>query len=353
MEQYLKKLQFSKDNAKKFHSQIRKLDEFKGFWKGHLTISPQILSRLKKSALITSTGASTRIEGAELTDEEVKKLLSGIKIQKLKNRSQQEVAGYAELTKLIFDNYSKLTFSENEVKHYHKILLKYSEKDTHHRGSYKIGSNAVVAKDKEGKESVVFNPTPPYLAPKEMQELTQFTLSGLRDSYLHPLIVIGHFVCEFLSIHPFQDGNGRLSRALTNLLLLQNGYSYVQYASLEKIVEERKIDYYLALRESQKNREKGTNNIEPWMTFFFEILIEQTVRAKYILERRDVESELSENQVTILNLLRSSKNALSVQNIVQLTQIKRPTVKKALLRLRDLKLAKQIGLGRASRWSTE
>ena len=256
MEHFLDKLKFTGKKKTDFDKRTRQLDEFKGFWKGHLNISPQILHRLKKFALITSTGASTRIEGSYLSDEEVKKLLAGLKIQKLTDRSRQEVAGYAELTKLIFDNHKHLKWNENEIKHFHKILLKYSEKDKHHHGEYKKSSNAVVARDEDGNESIIFNPTSPHLTPKEMKELVEFTKENLKTKELHPLILIGHFVGEFLAIHPFQDGNGRLSRVLTNLLLLQEGYSYVQYVSLEKIIEDWKEQYYVALRESQKNRNK-------------------------------------------------------------------------------------------------
>jgi Fic family protein len=350
MTHFLDKLQFSKQQTSDFQKKIRQLDEFKGFWKGHLNISPQILHRLKKFALITSTGASTRIEGAYLTDEEVKKLLSGLKIQKLRDRSQQEVAGYAELTKLIFDHYKDIKWNENGIKHFHKILLQYSEKDIHHHGEYKKGSNAVVARDTEGKETVIFNPTPPYLTPKEMKELVDFTKMNLQTKETHPLFIIGHFVCEFLAIHPFQDGNGRLSRALTNLLLLQEGYSYVQYVSLEKIIEEQKDLYYVSLRKSQKYREKRKHNITPWMDFFLNILIKQTEQAKAILKRKTIEDELSENQLAVLSLLQANKNKLAVSDIVGKTDINRNTVRKVLERLRDLNLIKQTGLGRGARW---
>ena len=183
-----------------------------------------------------------------------------------------------------------------------------------------------------------------------MQELVDWTRQNLKSKETHPLLVISHFVSEFLAIHPFQDGNGRLSRALTTLLLLQEGYSYVQYVSLEQIVEEKKEDYYITLRKSQKNREKKKENIYPWLQFIFDALIEQTHRAQNILERRNVEEELSENQLTVLNLLRSNKTALSVKQIVEKTKINRNTVKKVLERLKELRLIKQTGLGRASRW---
>lgn len=351
MKHFSEKLKFTQKKMGEFQTAISQLDEFKGFWKGHLNISPQILHRLKKFAVITSTGASTRIEGSYLADEDVRRLLAGLKIQKLRDRSQQEVAGYAELTRLIFDHYKQIKWDENEIKHFHKILLKYSTKDAHHHGEYKKGSNAVVARDAEGKESIIFNPTPPFLTPKETKELVEYTKDNLKTKITHPLLIIGHFVVEFLAIHPFQDGNGRLSRALTNLLLLQGGYSYVQYVPLEKIIEDRKEDYYIALRNSQRNRETKSHNITPWMEFFLSVLVEQAKQAKTILERKNIEDELSENQITILHLIQKNKTGLSVKDIVEKTNINRNTVRKVLERLRDSKLIKQIGLGRATRWT--
>lgn len=348
-----RKLRFAKKIRQDFQKKIRQLDEFKGFWKGHLNISPQILHRLKKFTLITSTGASTRIEGSYLSDADVTKLLTGIKIQKLKDRSQQEVAGYAELTTLIFENHKKIQLSESSITHLHKILLQYSQKDIHHRGSYKKNSNAVVARDPEGNETVIFNPTSPYLTPKEMGELVTFTRQHLETKEIHPLFIIGNFIGEFLAIHPFQDGNGRLSRALTNLLLLQEGYSYAQYVSLEKIIEERKEGYYLALRQSQKNRKDRKHNITPWVQFFLDTLIQQTKHAKAILDRKNIEEELSENQLTILRHLQTSEKAIAIKELVETTNINRNTARKALERLRDLRLAKQIGLGRATKWKAQ
>jgi Fic family protein len=352
MSQFLKKLQFNKERTQIIQEKIAQLQEYKGYWKGHLNISPQILNRLKKFTLITSTGASTRIEGSYLNDDDVKKLLSGLKIQKLKDRSQQEVAGYAQLTQLIFEEFKEIALNENTIKQLHGILLKYSEKDTHHKGNYKKGSNSVVARDEKGNESVIFNPTSPFLTPKEMEELTHWTNDALKSKEVHPLLNIAHFIGEFLAIHPFQDGNGRLSRALTNLLLLKNGFNYVKYVSLEQIIEERKTNYYLSLRNTQKNRENGQEDFYPWIEFFLDCLIEQTKRAQNILERKNIEDELSSNQLNILNYIRSSKEeSCTIKKIQESTQINRNTIKKALLRLLQANLIKQIGLGSATRYS--
>ena len=245
-------------------SRITKIDELKGKWTGGLQASPYFLTRLKRSVLVTSTGASTRIEGARLTDEEVEKLMQGLKVKKWESRDNQEVSGYYELLKNVFESWKSIPFSESTIKHFHKELLKYVVKDEGHRGQYKKTENAVEMFDEEGKSiGVVFETTKAYLTPKEMQELVEWTREALEAEHLHPLLVIGNFVVELLKIHPFQDGNGRLSRIITNLLLLKSGYLYIPYVSHEKLIEDNKNAYYAALRQSQREfrDQKGNHHI--------------------------------------------------------------------------------------------
>ncbi|MBI1834122.1 MAG: Fic family protein, partial [Candidatus Andersenbacteria bacterium] len=260
-------------------SKITKIDELKGQWIAGARLSPQVLNRLKRSVLITSTGASTRIEGAKLSDEYVEKLMRGIDIQKFTNRDKQEVRGYFELLGNVFDSWKSLKFSESSIKHFHKELLKYVEKDQDHLGDYKKRENQVQMINAAGESlGVLFDTTPAYLAPKETQELVEWTQQTLAEKKYHPLLIVGSFLVEFLQIHPFQDGNGRLSRVLTNLLLLKEGYLYMPYVSYEKFVEDNKPEYYLALRQSQKTflsaealaKEDKTENetVIPWLDFF-------------------------------------------------------------------------------------
>src|SRR3972149_4032392 len=204
-------------------AKIAQIDELKGQWIAGIHLSPQILGRLKRSVLITSTGASTRIEGARLSDEDVEKLMRGISMQKFADRDKQEVRGYYELLENVFDSWKRVSFGENSIKHFHKELLKYVEKDEFHRGDYKKTENKVEMIDAAGKSiGTLFDTTPAYLTPKEMQELVEWTREALAEKRHHPLLIAGNFLVEFLNIHPFQDGNGRLSRILTNLLLLKN-----------------------------------------------------------------------------------------------------------------------------------
>ncbi|MEI7621589.1 MAG: Fic family protein [Candidatus Moraniibacteriota bacterium] len=331
-------------------SKIGKIDELKGNWIAGAKLSTQALGRLKRSVLITSTGASTRIEGAVLSDEDIEKVMRGINIQKFADRDKQEVRGYYELLENIFNSWGSLKFNESSIKHFHKELLKYSDKDQGHLGEYKFGENKVVAYDSAGKEvGIIFNPTSPYLTPKEMLELVEETNFLLAEKKYHPLLVVANFLVEFLTIHPFQDGNGRISRVLTNLLLLQSGYLYMPYASHEKLIEDNKTQYYLALRRSQKTLHTKQEDISPWLDFFFSILLQQAQIAIELLSKENVEKLLSEKQLVVWKFFEQVETA-GTGEIVASTNIPRPTVKQALEVLLRLKKITRMGQGRSVRY---
>lgn len=332
-------------------SKISKIDEFKGLWQGSIRLSPQILGRLKTWVIITSTGASTRIEGVKMTDEEIAKFLRGLKTKAPKNRDEQEVAGYADLIGRIFDNHKTLKLSENWILQFHSILLQFSEKDQTHKGKYKSANNTVAMTNQKGKTIVLFASTPPYLVKPEMEQILAWTNQQIETNETHPILAIANFIFEFLAIHPFKDGNGRMSRALTNLLLLKAGYSYVLYVSLDEIIEETKAEYYLALRVTQKNHKTKHEDIAPWVNYLLGALLEQTERAKKIMENDQPEKLLSEKQLQIFKFFKKNRN-LKVSDIVFLLKGKIPqaTVKQALFRLNKLKLLERIGQARSTRY---
>ena len=285
-------------------SQIAEIDEYKGTWIGFSRLRPEQLKTLKKVATIESIGSSNRIEGNKLSDAEVEELLSHIDKKSFKSRDEEEIAGYAELMNIIFDNYSVIPLSENYIKQFHQILLKFVGKDKRHRGEYKKLSNTVAAYDKNGKEiGIVFETASPFDTPFLMEELVKWTRKNIDDPFLHPLIVIGVFIAHFLAIHPFQDGNGRLSRALTTILLLKKGYAYVPYSSVESIIEFNKEGYYRSLRCTQKNIWKGKVDYEPWLSFFLTTLQKQK---RHLEEKISAitsdDTKLSRNQRAILEL---------------------------------------------------
>ncbi len=313
---------------------ISQIDEFKGSWNA-LARSPEKLQSLKKVATIESIGSSNRIEGNILSDRQVETILSNIKKQSFTTRDEQEVVGYADLMENIFDNYDVIPFTENYIKQLHKILLSYSSKDEAHRGNYKTLSNSVAAFDADGKQiGIVFETAPPFETPELMRKLIAQTRELLEDNALHPLILIALFVVHFLAIHPFQDGNGRLSRALTTLLLLKSGYSYVPYSSMETIIEENKNTYYKALRNSQQTFKTENINYDVWLMFFLQTVLKQKIR----LEKKiglDKKQGLTLNQTKILNLFENI-NQWTSSDIAKETNINIATVKKVLAELVDI-----------------
>ncbi|MBU1663469.1 Fic family protein [Patescibacteria group bacterium] len=329
---------------------IAKIDELKGQWISGARLSPQVLGRLKRSVLITSTGASTRIEGARMSDEDIEKLMRGISIQKFTNRDKQEVKGYYELLENVFNSWKNLKFNESLIKHFHKELLQYADKDQSHRGEYKKGKNKVHMIDEAGQSiGILFDTSPAYLTPGQMCDLTDWTQKALKENKYHPLLIIGNFLVEFLKIHPFTDGNGRLSRVLTNLLLLQAGYLYIPYVSHEKLVEDNKPEYYISLRRSQKTIGTEKENITDWFNFFLDMILKQSQMAVELLSKENIEKILSEKQLAVWQCIEKVKE-VKTGEIIKNTNIARPTVKQALDALLKLKKIERIGLGRSARY---
>ncbi len=305
---------------------IAQIDEMKGKWIGSLALNPKILGQLKRSVIITSTGSSTRIEGATITDQEVERFLRGINQLTPKNRDEQEVAGYADLLGRIFDNYNSLKITEGMILQLHSIMLAFSKKDELHRGKYKTKDNKVAILEKGKVKTILFNPTEPWLVKKEMDDVLEWFKERQEKKDVHSLVVIANVIFEFLAIHPFQDGNGRLSRALTNLMMLQNGYAYVPYVSLEEIIEERLSEYYLQLRKTQKNHKTEKENIEPWLIFFLDCIFIQTKKSLDLLDGNNTESLLSQIQRDIYDLF-IKNNELSVSKIKNKIDMPLPTIK--------------------------
>ena len=330
---------------------IADLDEFKGRWEALGKLAPEKLSSLRRVATIESVGSSTRIEGARLSDREVETLLSNLDIKSFRSRDEEEVAGYAEAMNLVFESFEHIPLTENHIRQIHGILLKYSTKDERHRGHYKSLPNHVEAFGPDGKNlGIVFETASPFDTPRLMTELARETVEELAGDRWHPLMVIGAFVVHFLAIHPFQDGNGRLSRVLTTLLLLQSGYRYVPYSSLERIVEENKDSYYRALRASQKNIRTPGENLDDWIRFFLHILKQQKDVLLRKLEREKQLEKLPPAAEQILILARE-QGRLTISGAVTLLGINRNTAKAHLRRLVEQGYLVQHGKGRGTSYS--
>jgi Fic family protein len=214
-------------------------------------------------------------------------------------------------------------------------------------------SNNVEAFDSEGKSlGIVFQTSSPFETPLKMEELVTSIQAALADASLHPLLAIAVFVVVFLAIHPFQDGNGRLSRILTTLLLLKGGYSYVPYSSLESVIEANKESYYLALRRTQTTLDQAQPDWEPWILFFLRSLQRQKRKLAEKLEREKlIASDLPLLGQSILDLVRQH-GRISMSEIVRATGQSRSTIKLRLTELVRKSILIRHGKGRAT-WYTQ
>jgi Fic family protein len=335
---------------------IAEIDEFKGRWEALKSFSPDRLNALRKVATIESVGSSTRIEGAKLTDAEVEDLLSqALSIKSFKTRDEQEVAGYAEAMDLVLGAYEDLRITENHIRQLHQTVLRHSSKDERHRGSYKTLSNNVVAFNADGAQiGVAFETATPFDTPREMEALVAWTRKAIEEDTHHPLLIVAVFVVTFLAIHPFQDGNGRLSRVLTTLMLLRAGYAYVPYASLERVIEDNKDLYYKALRRTQTTLKGDAPDWEPWIGFFLRSLKKQKDRLAVRLDHERA-SQASDDSLPdlareVLKALRAQER-LTIAELVEITGANRNTIK---VRLRELVAAgrvRQHGKARATWYS--
>jgi Fic family protein len=328
---------------------ISTIDEFKGAWRAFGTISPERLDALKYVATIESIGSSTRIEGSKLSDRDVEKLMAGLSKTSFESRDEQEVAGYAKVMELVFSSFEYIPFTENHIKQLHRDLLVHVDKDLAHRGNYKTHTNSVVAHDEAGKVvGVVFETATPFDTPRLMTELVDWYRAERDSKTMHPLLAISVFVVTFLAIHPFEDGNGRLSRILTTLLLLQAGYAYVPYSSLESVIEQNKGSYYMALRQTQVTIRTDHPNWEPWIIFFLRSLHAQVKRLEKKVElEKIVLSALPELSLQIFELVRA-RGRITTQIAVTLTGANRSTVKQHIQKLVDAGHLVQHGAGRGA-----
>ena len=326
---------------------IARIDEFKGAWRALGTLAPERLAALRRVATIESIGSSTRIEGSKLTDREVERLLSNLAIQSFKTRDEQEVAGYAELMDLVFRSWQDIPFNENYIKQLHQILLRHSEKDRRHRGQYKTNSNSVAAFDESGTQiGIVFQTATPFDTPQLMAELVSWVNIERENGHLHPLLIIAIFVVVFLEIHPFQDGNGRLSRVLTTLLLIQAGYAHVPYSSLESVIELNKEAYYLALRQTQGTIRTEAPNWQPWLVFFLRSLAEQVRRLEKRVEREKIVlAALPALSLQIVEFAREH-GRVTMMDAIKLTGSNRNTLKQHFRNLVEQGHLNQQGSGR-------
>lgn len=347
-----KRLAFSPERTEVIYSVLSEIDAVKHAFS--LTDRPlaQTITRLARTVVITSTGASNRIEGNQLSNEEVEALFRNRSIRKFKTRDEQEVAGYLEMLEAILESYDDMPLTEALILQLHRDMLKYSDKDDRQRGIYKFGPNRVEAKDQSGKVvGVIFDPTPPHLTQKEMREIVQWHEWAAEEDFKHPLIRIGNFVFEYLAIHPFQDGNGRTSRLLTNLLLLRHGYIFTALVSHEKLIEERKADYYVALNRAQSSWKKKEEDIYPWLIYFLEIIRAQATTSLELIQEDGIEDRLSERQLAVWRWAQNKEGSeFSRKDAIEALGFPSRTVEASIKKLLDLRCLTRVGEGRGTRY---
>lgn len=311
------------------------------------------LLELRNIATVQSIGSSTRIEGATLTDAEVDTLIKDIQKTSLESRDEQEVMGYFDVLDLIYESYDALPLTENIIRQMHSILLKYSTKDASHKGGYKKLSNKVVANYPDGRQRVIFNTTEPHLTSMEMEKLVSWVNSEIGKAEIHPIVISALFVYVFLSIHPFQDGNGRLSRLLTTLILLRCNYKFIKYISFENHIELHKEAYYSALMNGQKNRYSEEENIEEWMMFFTGSMVSLVDKLQTKLDAIHSKSAvyLNDRHKKVISILKKNKLMKFSDFEKQLKSTNSATLKKDLAYLALHKLIKKQGQLKATLYS--
>lgn len=349
MDKYIQKLNFDFLTNQRVMQLIASIDEYRGKWNVVEKRENRYLKELRKIATIESIGSSTRIEGATMTDEEIQQLLKDVKITKLETRDEQEVIGYYDVLELIFDNYPEIQLSESYIKQLHQLLLRHSNKDERHRGGYKNLSNKVVATYPTGEQKTIFATTEPALVEGEMFELIEWTNRQWDEKTIHPLIVLAVFIYEFLSIHPFQDGNGRLSRLLTTLLLLKQGYEFMQYISFENHIEKNKKAYYDVLMTAQRKRITQEDIIDKWLLFFLESLktLTEKLDKKYNVFKQKG-GYLNERQKMLKEFIIEQRTVKMADLTIAFPDISPNTLKKDLQYLRNEQIVSTVGQGKGT-----
>lgn len=332
---------FKLDIDWKLISLISEIDRFDANWTAIERKEGQNLKELKSIATVRSVGASNRIEGNRMSDEEVDVLLQEIDISKLTDIDSQEVVGYFEVLDLISESYENISVTENHIKSLHNSLMKYSAKDEWHKGNFKMHSNAVEASFPDGTRQIIFQTTEAGFATEDaIRQLLNWYNS---ETEVHTLIKVASFVYDFLSIHPFQDGNGRLSRLISTLLLLKNGYKWIQYVSFEHEIENRKNEYYQVLRSCQAKRPK--EDVTEWVMFFLNCLSNIQSQLLTKLKKSGLETQLSPKEKSIYIIIQNRPNIQSGE-IAEKLAIPAPTVKRILSELLKKELIEKQGNGR-------
>ena len=323
---------------------LSKIDRFDALWPSIEKREATNLKKLKHTALVNSCGASNRMEGSKITDDEVAALIENINESTLSEKDQQKLAGYFETLDAIVKGHESIKITESQIKNLHKLLLNHVEKDAWHSGQYKYISNSITKDLPNGARQIITKRSDPGLQTEEaMLSLINWYN---KDQETLPLIKVAVFVYEFLSIHPFQVGNGSLSRLLTALLLLKYGYTWISYESLEWEIESRKSNYDSILNGAQQN--KQNRNVTEFLMFFLDCL--DTLQRKLTYKTEQAESPkkmLSQREQKMLLFIQHHPGYRSGE-IASKLEMALPTVKKSLSEMVFKEIISKEGNGKAT-----
>jgi len=323
---------------------VAAISEYKGKEGLYARQSPEVLRKLQEVATIQSTESSNRIEGIVVNGDRLKKLMADQTTPQ--NRSENEVAAYRLVLSQIHSSADDIPITPNVIKQLHGMLFKFSPGEG---GHFKMSDNSITERYPDGTERVRFRPTPAFLTEVAMTDLCGFFSKTLKFNSLHPLLAIGAFVLDFLCIHPFRDGNGRMARLLTLLCLYHSGYQVGRFVSLEKIIEDTKDRYYATLYQSSQGWHNGEHQLTPWLEYFLGIILaayrEFESRAGLVIEGR------GQKTLRITEIVKGMLGTFTAGHIEErCPDIARPTINAALKKLSEEGIIQREGMGRSAKW---
>lgn len=323
---------------------MRAMGEFRGRQELFAEQSPELLETLRRVAMVQSSESSNRIEGITVAAERIEELI--LKKVRPKDRSEQEVAGYRDVLALIHSRHSSLVMSCDLIRHWHRDMYRFTEE---RGGEWKPRDNAIWEIRPDGRRVVRFQPASAIVTPKHMDRLVSMFHRALDERKVDPILLIASFILDFECIHPFMDGNGRVGRLLTLLLLYQAGYEVGRYISLERIVEESKETYYEALLESSKGWHEGRHDLRPWWNYFLGML---TAASKEFESRAgNMASARGAKRQMVQDAVRRLPDRFKFEDVRRACPgVSYPTLKRALEDMKRQKRIRCLGKGRDAQW---
>ncbi len=337
---YLSKLRFDANHA----ATLRAIGEYRGKQELFFRQAPEVLRGLRQIAIIESSESSNRLEGVTVSPGRLKALI--VKHTKPLDRSEQEVAGYRDALALIHESAREMRFTPNVVLQLHSTLYRFMPAPG---GKWKQTDNDIIERNPDGSVRVRFKPTPAHLTPIAMDEMTTRYANALRDASQDPLVLVPLTILDFLCIHPFTDGNGRMARLLTLMLLYHFDYEVGRYISIERVYEDTKESYYETLEASSKGWHNGRHDAFPWLEYFWGVMLrayrEFEERVGQVRKGRGAKGEQVREAVL------SRRRPFSISEIeAACAGVSRDTVRLVLRQMKSEGLIASTGKGRSAKW---